>query len=301
MSLPRISVITPSFNQAKFLEKTIESVLSQGYPNLEYIVIDGGSTDGSVEILERWSDKLTYWISEPDSGHGEALNKGFARSTGDLMCWLNSDDMYYPWTLEVVAEIFAQFQEVEWIVGFNTWWNDRGQVTFGQRAPKNIFDYLIGNFGWIQQESVFWRRPLWNRVGAKIDQSYKLMVDGELWSRFFLEAPLYTIDCALAGYRVHGANRAGAYYEQCVVEMHRAIADMELRCSSETLSTANRLRTAKRLATISLLRHLPVSQVASRLLSSDYERASYHNLTYRGGRWQTRRIPFTVTPNKYGD
>jgi glycosyltransferase involved in cell wall biosynthesis len=94
--LPRISLVTPSFNQAEFLEATLRSVLDQGYPNLEYIVVDGGSTDGSTAILERYADRLAWWVSEPDRGHGHALNKGFARATGEILGWINSDDLLLP-------------------------------------------------------------------------------------------------------------------------------------------------------------------------------------------------------------
>ena len=110
---PRISVVTPSFNQSAFLEETLRSVLDQGYPNLEYIVIDGGSTDASADIIRKHAGRITCWVSEKDQGQYDAINKGFARSTGEIMAWLNSDDKYLPWTFSVVGEIFASRPEVE--------------------------------------------------------------------------------------------------------------------------------------------------------------------------------------------
>ena len=110
MKYPKISIVTPSFNQAEFLEQTICSVLNQNYPNLEYIIIDGGSTDGSVEIIKKYADKFTYWVSEKDNGQYDAINKGFSHTTGDIMGWINSSDIYYPWTLSMIAEIFEKIR-----------------------------------------------------------------------------------------------------------------------------------------------------------------------------------------------
>ena len=112
---PTISVVTPSYNQGRFLEETICSVLTQSYPCVEYVVIDGASSDDSVEIIRKYAGQLTYWVSETDKGQYDAINKGFARTTGEIMAWLNSDDMYTPWALTVVADIFRLFPHVEWI------------------------------------------------------------------------------------------------------------------------------------------------------------------------------------------
>ncbi len=203
---PRISVVTPSFNQGEFLEATLRSVLTQGYPDLEYVVIDGGSTDDSVNIIERHQADLAHWVSEPDEGHAHALNKGFARTTGEIMCWINSSDMYYPWTLETVAEIFSELPEVQWIQGVGSWFDIHGRPRAVPPASRalNVYDVLAGHYLGIQQESVFWRRSLWERAGGRLDQSLTCAADLDLWLRFYRLAPLCHVQTLLGGFRVHG-------------------------------------------------------------------------------------------------
>jgi glycosyltransferase involved in cell wall biosynthesis len=226
MPTPTISIVTPSFNQAAFIEETLTSVLSQNYKNLQYIVIDGSSTDGSIDIINRYRSRLHYFVSEPDSGHGNALNKGFRRSTGEIMAWLNSDDKYLPWTLQTVADIFNQHPDVNWITGTQAWWNDRGAMLGTDNVYRDVRDFLTGNFRWIQQESVFWRRSLWIKAGGFINEDYRLMVDGELWTRFFLHDSLWHATCVLSGYRLHRGNRARMFDDDCEAEMSRAISAM---------------------------------------------------------------------------
>ena len=202
---PRISVVTPSFNQGEFLEATLRSVMTQGYAGLEYVVIDGGSSDESVSIIERYDADLAYWVSEPDQGHAHALNKGFAQTTGEIMCWINSSDMYYPWTLATVAEIFSQLPEVDWITGAVSMFDVCGRPrVVASASGVNVFDVLAGHYRYcIQQESVFWRRSLWERAGGRLDQTLTYAADLDLWLRFFRLAPLYRVGTLLGGFRVH--------------------------------------------------------------------------------------------------
>jgi glycosyltransferase involved in cell wall biosynthesis len=229
MASARISIVTPSFNQAPFVEQAIRSIVDQNYENLEYIVIDGGSTDGSVDIIKKYLPLIHYFVSEPDTGHGNAINKGFRQSTGEIMGWLNSDDMYMPWTFRTVTEIFEQHPDIDWITGLGTLWNDKGALLPVTLPPKNIFDFFDDDFEWIQQESVFWRRRLWDKAGGKIDESYEFMVDGELWTRFFPHTPLWYASCFIGGYRMHKTNRAHKFLQECREEMRRAIEAM--RCN----------------------------------------------------------------------
>ena len=214
MSRPRVSIVTPSFNQGQFLEETISSVLDQAYPDLEYVVMDGGSSDNSVEVIQRYADQLTYWTSGKDGGHYDAIVKGFAHTTGDVMAWINSDDKYTPWAFSVVAEIFATFPDVEWLTtAYPLVWDRHGRAVecsyrggFDRRAFMRGANLPQGRWhggAFIQQESTFWRRSLWERAGATIDKG-TIAGDFELWARFFGQAELHTVKTPLAGFRVHG-------------------------------------------------------------------------------------------------
>ena len=218
---PKISIVTPSFNQAEYLEETIKSVLSQNYPNLEYIIIDGGSTDGSVEIIKKYADRLAYWVSEPDKGHGDALNKGFQHSTGEIMAWLNSDDLYFPWTLNAVSEIFSAHPEVEWLTTEKKIVVDKNGnetcrfifLNFGRSGFKKGF-YLPETVNCLQQESTFWRRSLWERAGGYINHE-TIVPDYELWSRFSDQAEIYSVTSSLAAFRKHEKQITNRLFKTC--------------------------------------------------------------------------------------
>ena len=199
---PKISIVTPNYNKAKYLERTILSVLSQNYPNLEYIIIDGGSTDGSVDIIKKYADKLTYWVSEPDNGMYYAIKKGFEYSTGEIMAWINSDDMYHPGALSIVADIFMEYDDVQWLTGMNTHYDENGRtVRVWSATYFSHLSFLMRNYKYVQQESTFWRRSLWNRVGG-ISTEYKLAGDFNLWMRFSRHEKMYIVNALLGGFRV---------------------------------------------------------------------------------------------------
>jgi glycosyltransferase involved in cell wall biosynthesis len=203
-SWPKISLVTPVFNSARYLEATIRSVLSQDYPNLEYVIVDGGSTDGTVEIIRKYEPHLRSWSSEPDRGMYDAINKGFARTTGEVMGWINASDALHVGALRVVGSVFASFPEVEWITGRPTILNADG-MTVGVLSLKRWarFRFLAGANRYIQQESTMWRRSLWERAGARIDDSWGIPSDFGLWVQFFRYARLYAVDALIGGYRLH--------------------------------------------------------------------------------------------------
>jgi glycosyltransferase involved in cell wall biosynthesis len=215
-----ISLVTPSFNQAAFLEATLRSVLDQGFAGLDYAVVDGGSTDGSVDIVRRYADRLSWWASEPDAGQYDAINKGFARSSGEVMGWLNSDDLHLPWTLSLVAQVFAELPEVRWLTTRHPLVFDAAGrcVRAAPRGPWTSAEFRRGialpagnwpSFNWIQQESTFWRRSLWDEAGGSLDTSLGLAADFDLWMRFSAVDELYFLDAPVAGFRRHGDQKTG--------------------------------------------------------------------------------------------
>jgi len=226
-----ISIVTPSLNQGQFLESAIRSVVSQD-ADVEYVVVDGGSDDDSVAILER-QERGISWTSEPDGGQFDALNKGFSRTTGEIMGWLNADDFYVPNALAVVDEIFREFPEIEWVTStLAATANERGAVFAVKRIPyfdRRAFmrgynlpyrDHHAGYF--VPQESTFWRRTLWERAGARLDESSRLAGDFELWSRFCTHADLWGVHAVLGVFRTQPAQRSRAY-DEYVAEAERAL------------------------------------------------------------------------------
>lgn len=203
----KISIITPNYNGAEYLEETIQSILSQNYPNLEYIIIDGGSTDNSIDIIKKYESKLAFWVSEEDNGLYDALQKGFSKTTGDIMAWLNSDDMYHPQSLFMINELF-QLPDVKWIEGKQSIYDESGRTVavYNSRHWSKL-DFWMGNYKWIQQESTFWHRELWEKSGAYIDTSLKLAGDMELWNRFFKYEKMYPTQALLAGFRLRSKNQ----------------------------------------------------------------------------------------------
>lgn len=230
---PSICVVTPSFNQREFIESTLSSVLDQAYPGLEYVVIDGGSTDGSVDVIRRHEGGLTFWSSEPDRGHAHAVNKGFARTTAEIMCWVNSSDMHYPWTLETVAQVFTDLPDVDWIIGVPSILGSQGGPKSVGPAFYNKYDFLAGDYRWVQQESVFWRRRLWDRAGGRLDDSLTCAADFDLWLRFLPLSPLCHVETVLGGWRVHddplGAQGGGLYERETSMLISRFAAGSDRR------------------------------------------------------------------------
>lgn len=163
--LPRITVITPSFNQAQYLERTILSVLNQGYLNLEYIIIDGGSTDGSVDIIKKYASSLAYWISEPDQGQSHAINKGLKRASGDWVCWQNSDDIFYPDSFKKVAEIIKSKPMLDFIIGDINLIDEQDQIIRPMCYVRPTYSSMVAEGMVLTNQAAFWKRSLHGKIG----------------------------------------------------------------------------------------------------------------------------------------
>jgi glycosyltransferase involved in cell wall biosynthesis len=201
---PRITLVTPVLNGARHLEAAITSVLGQGYPNLEYIIVDGGSHDGTLDLIRRQERSLAWWVSEPDRGMYDALNKGYARSSGEVMGWLSSTDLLHLGALFVVGGVFRDLREVEWLTGIPTALTEEGMtVGVGPLRRWTRPRFLLGANHYVQQESTFWRRSLWDRAGGRMDDSRTMASDFELWLRFFRHARLHPVRALVGGFRHH--------------------------------------------------------------------------------------------------
>jgi len=205
---PRVSIVTPSYNQADYLEETILSVLNQGYPNLEYIIMDGGSTDGSADIISKYADRLAYWVSEPDEGQADAINKGFTRATGEIVAYLNSDDTYLPNALATVVAAFQADPKLALVHGDSLFVDPAGKVIGRKRAREGDFlKFFLSLTNPISQPSAFMRRSALDAIGG-VDSTFHLVMDYDLWSQIGLRGmKIKRIPADLSLFRVHSESK----------------------------------------------------------------------------------------------
>jgi glycosyltransferase involved in cell wall biosynthesis len=201
-TLPRIALVTPNFNCGQYLERTIRSVVNQGYPNLVYHVQDGGSTDSSLEVIRNYSDHLASWESLKDRGQSHAINLGFRRVDGEVMGWLNSDDILLPQALERVGQFFSRHPEVDVVYGHRLLIDSEDQVINRWILPAHD-QQLLQWADYIPQETMFWRRTLWEQVGGKVNEQFQFAMDWELILRFSKAgARFHRLPYLLAGFRI---------------------------------------------------------------------------------------------------
>lgn len=221
MNAPLVSIVTPSYNQVQFLEKTILSVLNQGYPHIEYIVIDGGSTDGSVDLLKKYDGQIDYWVSERDQGQTDAINKGFAQASGDIYAWINSDDTYQPGAVAEAVRFLSHETEVGMVYGDVEIINENDEVVGHFNAKQANYRRLRRGAVYIPQPATFWRAALWKEVGP-LDPSLYFAMDYDLWLRLAEISRLSYLEGHLwANFRVHGESKTITADARCWDEMLR--------------------------------------------------------------------------------
>jgi glycosyltransferase involved in cell wall biosynthesis len=254
---PTISIVTPSLNRSRFLEDAIQSVLDQGYPALEYVLQDGGSEDGTREILVRHSNRLHHWESVPDSGQAQALNRGFAHTSGEIMAYLNSDDLLLPGALAYVGRYLGRNPSVDVVYGHRVLIDDAGQEIGRHVIPRHD-DEVLSWADFIPQETVFWRRTAWEAAGATFDESFRYAIDWELLVRLReAGARMVRLPRFLGAFRVHGDQKTIAEGPTAgVEEMNR----IRTRLHGRRVSQGEALRNVRPY----LIRHVVLDQLYRR-------------------------------------
>lgn len=217
---PLVTVITPSFNQARFLEMTIQSVLSQDYPRIEYMIVDGGSQDGSGAIIKKYESKLAWWVSEKDKGQTEAINKGFARAKGEVLAWINSDDTYEPGAVSAAVTYLQAHPEVGMVYGDCNFIDEEGRVVGKFGSAQTSYRLLRQGYAHIPQQTMFFRADLWRQVGP-LDPSFYFAMDYDLWTRLAARTEIKYVPQTWANFRLHTSGKTMAADERCWPEMIR--------------------------------------------------------------------------------
>lgn len=221
---PRISIITPSFNQAPFLERTIRSVLDQNYLNLEYIIIDGGSTDGSVEIIKRYEPQLAYWVSEPDQGQSHAINKGLQRATGEWVGWQNSDDIYYPNALNLLVKRIQEKPNTDFVIGDVNLIDAQDQIIRDMRYVCPSYESLLAEGMVLTNQAAFWKRSLHQQHGW-LNESLHYGFDYEWFLRIMSSSPRCEHVSELIGaLRYHGETKSSKHQKLFVEEYDQILS-----------------------------------------------------------------------------
>ena len=226
-NFPRITIVTPSYNQAKFLERTIRSVLEQGYPNLEYIIVDGGSTDGSVDIIRRYADRLAWWVSEPDNGQTDAINKGLRRATGEWVAWQNSDDIYYPGAFHDLATAAAKHPEAGLIIGDMMLIDEHDRPLRDIRYVQPSYKALLAEGMVLTNQSAFWRRGVHAEIGWMSEELH-FSFDYEWFLRLTLHVKAIHVGHIWGGLRLHDETKTSQQAQRFLDERKKFLTGREM-------------------------------------------------------------------------
>ena len=220
-ALPLVSIITPSYNQASFLEETITSVLTQDYPRIEYIIMDGGSTAGSVDVIQKYADKLAYWESVKDKGQTDAINKGFNRASGDILAWINSDDTYNPKAVGEAVKFLIEHPEIAMVYADCNFINENGEIIGKFASRQTDYAKLRRGYVHIPQQTMFFRAEYWKQLGP-LDPSFYFAMDYDLWVRIAKQSPIqYLPGKTWANFRIHTSSKTNVNDERGWKEMLR--------------------------------------------------------------------------------
>jgi glycosyltransferase involved in cell wall biosynthesis len=215
-----ISIVTPSYNHARYVEETIQSVLSQDYPQLEYLIVDSGSTDGTIDVIRKYEDKLVWWVSQKDQGQTDAINRGFARATGDILAWLNSDDTYEPGAVTAAIKYLQEHPDIGMVYGDCNYINESGDVIGRLHSAQTNYLLLRRGYTHIPQQTMFFRADLWRRLGP-LDPSFYFAMDYDLWTRIAAHAAIRYVPQTRANFRLHASRKTILADDRCWPEMVR--------------------------------------------------------------------------------
>ena len=215
-----VSIVTPSFNQDSYLEQTIDSVLSQDYPKIEYMIVDGGSTDETVHMIRKHEDKLAWWVSEKDRGQTDAINKGFARAKGDILAWINSDDTYEPGAVTAAVNYLQEHPDVGMVYGDCNYIDESGKVIGKFHSAQTNYKLLRRGYTHIPQQTMFFRAEWWNQVGP-LDPSFYFAMDYDLWTRLAGRTQIKYLPQTWANFRLHASGKTLTADDLCWPEMIR--------------------------------------------------------------------------------
>ena len=220
-ALPKISIVVHSFNQGRFIEATLQSIINQRYPNLELIVVDGGSTDNTISVKKKYEAHITWWVSEPDSGQTETINKGFIRSPGEIMAWINSDDLAAPKAIHQVVDYFVKHPETQVVYG-NRILNNEDNLEIGRWILPRQSNRELKWADFVPQETLYWTRKAWNLTGARLDESFRFAMDWDFLLRLSAkQIDTHHLPLFLGLFRIH--------LQQKISSQMLSIAQQEIR------------------------------------------------------------------------